>query len=219
MRSSVLRALGLGIVSLACATSLSFPASAATTPSPAAGGQGITGTDATCYSNTGNLDDYRTMSQNFAPILDAYDSAAADDITLTKTCTVTSIQVVGAYSAENAVDSETVTFYKDRNGKPGKVISSQTRVGIDNAGSFDIRLKPVTLTAGTYWVSVVANLNSESGGQWYWTNTNTQLGALAVWRNPGGAWVADEACKTWQVIEQCLGAGPGPDLAFSLTGK
>ena len=215
MSSRALRGLGLGVLTLAVASSMSVPASAGVRQSGVAEDKAAAGSGATCYSNAKDVGTFGVMSQNFAPVLDAYDSAAADDLTLRKTCKVRSIQVTGSYSAEGAVDSETVTFYKDEVGRPGKIISSQTRVGTDNgAGSYDIKLKPVTLKKGTYWVSVVANLNPDAGGQWYWTSSNTQKGAAALWENPRGGW--QYGCLTWTKIYQCLGAGPGPDLAFSL---
>lgn len=216
MRSPVLRTVGIGVVSLTLASAFAVPAGAATAPSPLAGSSGDAAK--TCYANVADVGTFAAMSQNFAPVLDPYDSAAADDVTLAKRCKVRSIQVVGAYTAEGAVDSQTVTFYKDRGGKPGKIINSQTKIGTDvGGGSYDIKIKPVTLKKGTSWVSVVANLDSEAGGQWYWTNSNTQRGALAQWQNPNGGW--QYGCLSWTPVQQCLGAGPGPDLAFSLTGR
>jgi hypothetical protein len=63
----------------------------------------------------------------------------------------------------------------------------------------------------------VANLDSDAGGQWYWTNSNTQKGELAQWQNPNGGW--QYGCTTWTPVRECLGFGPGPDLAFSIRGR
>ncbi len=216
MHSRLLHAVGLGIVAVA-ATAMSIPADATASPDTVQGAAAApTSTSGTCYSNVHHIDTFSTMSQNFPPILDAYDVAAADDVTLRKPCTIASIQVVGSYTSDGAVDSETVTFYKDDNGRPGKVLSSQTKVGTDlGGGAYDIKLKPVTLSKGTYWVSVVANLNADEGGQWYWVNATTERGVAALWENPRGGW--QYGCTTWTPIKQCLGAGPSPDLSFALS--
>ena len=210
MHARVRLTTGLGLICLTAAA-------IAVAPSAVAGGPGAAEAHSgrTCYSNLKHVDTFRTMSQNFAAVQGQYDSAAADDVDLRKACTVTSIRVIGAYSVDGAVDSETVTFYTANEGRPDKVISTQTVAGTDlGGGSYDIDLQPVTLKKGISWVSVVANLNPDRGGQWYWTNSLTERGAPAQWENPRGGW--QYGCLTWTRIQQCLGSSPGQDLLFAL---
>jgi hypothetical protein len=109
-----------------------------------------------------------------------------------------------------------VTFYKSKNGHPGKIIKQETNVSVeDNSGSFGIELPtPVPLPGGNhYWVSVQANMDFDVGGQWGWETTTTSNGDDAQWQNPGGGW---GECPKWTSITVCWHAGPG--LMFQLEG-
>ena len=221
MRSRALPALGLSVVALALATSLTGTASAAGSTVQAAhkgSAVAIGGIDATCFSNLDGDTGVAISSQNFESSFDAYDNSGADDFKLKKKCVVKSIQVPGQYfgGAPSPADSETVTFYKDNGGKPGAVVKSKTVAGTDSSGSFDIKLGKVTLKKGKYWVGVVANLDFGAGSQWGWENTSTQKGAAAMWQNPGDGF--GSGCTTWGNMQTCLGGvAPGPDFMFSLT--
>ena len=172
----------------------------------------------TCYDQTKDASGNLVVSQNFTESGDdGYDSMGADDITLKKPCKVATVNVAGGYfNGSGPADSETVTFYADSKGKPGKVLATSTTKGKDSAGSFVIKLKkPVSLAKGTSWMSVQVNMDGTVGGEWGWNSTTTaQAGKPAVWQNPGDAF--GTGCKKWTNMQTCIGAGPGPDFVFSL---
>jgi len=221
MRSRALPAMGISVVALAIATSFAGTASAAGSDVQAShkgSAVAIGGADATCFSNLAGDTGTAISSQNFEDSFDAYDNSGADDFKLKKACTVKSIQVPGQYfgAAPSPAESETVTFYKDKKGKPGKVVKSKTVAGTDSGGSFDIKLGKVKLKKGKYWVGVVANLDFGAGSQWGWENTSTQKGKPAMWQNPGDGF--GSGCTKWSNMQTCLGGvAPGPDFMFSLT--
>lgn len=148
-------------------------------------------------------------------------NAAAAIFSIAKPCTISEVDVSGQYYLGTPeAKSETVTFYDntgtDPNGHsaPGNVVGTpQTVTGADNAGNFQIPLKPyVKLIPGTYWVSVVANM-SRSRGFWYWQTSNMHKGQESDWSNPAGG---DGVCQTWDTISHCLGAGNGYSMMVQL---
>jgi hypothetical protein len=170
-----------------------------------------------CYSNIRNATGSAYVSQNFETSLDAFDSTGADDFSMSQDCSLTSITVPGQYfNGEGPAASENVTFYSDNGGRPGQVIDSQTVSGSDQSGTFQIDLQPVALSANvTYWVSVQANMDFSTGGEWGWDADATQAGSPAQWENPGEGF--GTGCSTWGDLQTCLGAD-GPDLQFALYG-
>ena len=144
-------------------------------------------------------------------------AAAADDFTvpLGQKWRITGINVSG-FQAGGAPTTETVTVSTDKGQHPFKARNQQTVVGADTAGSLQISLAPFALTAGHYWVSVVAN-TTNVGVQWYWDSRSVQKGSAAEWQNPGGGW--GFGCLSWWYVPQCSNNLAGPDLMFSLTGK
>ncbi len=221
MRSRAIPALGLSVVALALATSLAGTASAASGPSASHSGTSaatVHGPQAACFSNMGGDTGTAITSQNFEASFDAYDASGADDVKLKKRCTVKQIDVAGQYyNGAGPADSETVTFYKDDSGKPGAVIKSQTKVGVDTAGSYSINLKKVKLQKKTtYWVGVQINMDFGVGGQWGWENTTDGFKNPAQWQNPGDGFAS--GCTTWGNMQTCLGGvAPGPDLMFAIS--
>jgi hypothetical protein len=176
------------------------------------------------YSQNDNDQGVGISSQNFEASLDPFDDAAADDFTIPAGMRwiVRAVIVTGIYYGCNPncgpADSETVNFYRDAAGLPGTLISSQTVVGTDTAGSFTIRLaSPVRLRAGTYWVSVVANQTFTPNGQWAWESRSIQNGNAAAWQNPGNGFGTN--CVTWANMQTCTGGVSGPDLMFALFGR
>lgn len=173
------------------------------------------------YSQNDNSAGIAVSSQNFEPSMNAFDNAGADDFTIPagQRWLIQAVIVTGFYfNGPGPADSETVTFYRDAGGLPGAVISTQTVVGTDNAGSFTIRLpSPVRLRQGTYWVSVVANQNLTPDGQWGWETRTIQNGNPAAWQNPGDGF--GTGCTTWANMQGCIGFGEGPDFMFALFGR
>jgi hypothetical protein len=103
---------------------------------------------------------------------------------------------------------------------PGTLVTSelsQTYTG--GAASGDTAVitlaTPVSLPAGTYWVSVQARLDLSPNGQWFWANRATQSNSPAAWQNPGGAF---GFCPTWSVKTTCFPTSVGADQLFRLNG-
>ena len=139
-----------------------------------------------------------------------YDSEGAENVVLTKRCTITSASVWGAYgSITSAAYSETVNIYADDGGPhtPGRLLSSQTLAGTDDNGNFTIPLEPITLDPGSYWVSVVAHVEY---GEWYWTRSHDNEHRLH-----SGLWRTDATpnspgqCYRWRSVLFCYHDGYG----------
>jgi hypothetical protein len=173
------------------------------------------------YNQNNNDQGVGISSQNFEASFDAFDDAAADDFTVPagQKWVIRSVIVTGVYfNGPGPADSETVSFYRDAGGLPGTLINTQTVVGADNAGSFNMRLAmPVRLRPGTYWVSVVANQNFDPDGQWGWESRTIQNGNAAAWQNPNDGF--GTGCTTWANMQGCTGGVSGPDLMFALVGR
>jgi hypothetical protein len=145
-------------------------------------------------------------------------TAAADDFTVPpgQTWLVKEVDVTGVYfNGSGPASSEIVTFYADKKGKPGRIKQGPfTLKCTDNFGSFKCALpQRVKLGAGTWWVSLVANIDFSQGGEWGWGGRSTVQGNEAVWEDPGG-----QTCPTWEPMHVCFGGSPS-DLAFKLLGR
>ncbi len=157
-------------------------------------------------------------SQNFEPALDAYDSRAADDFTLIQPSILETVEVRGVFSAAGPVTSVEVAIYVDDGGLPAASALSTVQVAPRDPADPDFVLDlpaPLPLAAGTYWLSVVANLDAAAGGQWFWRQQTVTTGRPYLWQNPGDGF--GTGCTTWSVASVACGAGH-PDLAFRLLG-
>jgi stress response protein SCP2 len=161
-------------------------------------------------------------SQNFEAAYDVYDNQGADDFTVPSGVKwkVSEVDVTGSYyNGSGLAASQHVTFYKDKNGKPGKIVAEFDNVtgSDDGFGSLAIKLpSTVTLKTGTYWVSVQVNMDYSQGGQWAWGNRSTVNGSNAMWQNPGDGF--GSGCVKYADESTCTGSGLG-DKLFSLRGK
>jgi len=152
----------------------------------------------------------------------SFSDQGADDFVIPKgrTWAIREVDVSGLYyDSTGPANSENVIFYKDRKGMPGKPVRKGTFSnlhGTDTEGNFAVALprKGITLRAGTYWVSVIANMDFQSEGIWSWDINGVQHGNQAMWQNPEGGW---GICQTWGTIENC--ADTGPDFMFALRGS
>lgn len=100
-------------------------------------------------------------------------------------------------------------------GKPVKGGTYTKLVGSDDAGSFAILLpKKLALGPGLYWVSVVPNLDFDTGGEWGWEGNTTINGDSAMWENPGNGF--GTGCTSWESYDVCFGYGQ--DEMFELKG-
>lgn len=149
---------------------------------------------------------------------EAGSTAAADDFVVPsgQSWLVKELDVSGVYfNGSGPASSEIVTFYANKNGKPGRVKQGPfTLKCTDNFGSFECTLpQHVKLRSGTWWVSLVANIDFSQGGEWGWYTNPTVQGNEAVWEEPGGA-----TCPTWEPLHVCFGGAPA-DMAFKLLGR
>ncbi len=208
-------------------TILAMGGSAQAGRAPQASGKGhavhVAAPGVVLYDQNSNDSGVGIVSQNFETSFDIYDAAGADDFKVPSghKWKITSVTVTGVYfNGSGPARNETVTIYKDAGGLPGAQIKAKTKTGTDNFGSFVIKLgkKGIIAPAGTNWVSVVANMDFSSGGEWGWETGLTQNGNPAAWQNPGDGF--GSGCTTWGNMNSCIGAlGEGPDFMFALGGK
>jgi hypothetical protein len=176
----------------------------------------------TLYDQTGGDTGTGVVSDDFdSGVYDSYDDQGADDFTVPSghVWKVKEVDAPGVYfNGYGPADGVTVYFYKNKGGLPGNLKATVTDGTVtDNAGSFTIKFpSAVKLKAGTYWVSVQAQMNFSGGyGEWGWETGSTQNGKPAAWQNPGNGF--GTGCTTWGTLQSCLGYGP--DLLFALKGK
>jgi len=151
-------------------------------------------------------------------VFSSYDSQGADDFTVPvgSVWRVTKVDVTGVFfNGDGPAEYENVYFYKDKKGKPDRLIEQFLFLhGADSNGSFAIALpeKGAKLKAGKYWLSVVGVTNfADDVGEWGWEINGRQHANLAMWQNPGGGF---GVCPAWAPVESCVGVGP--DLMFDL---
>jgi hypothetical protein len=153
-----------------------------------------------------------------------YNSLGADDFTVPAGTfwVVKSIIVEGTYFyGTGPAVSQNLYIYHDRNGMPGKPVhnGSLTNVGGQgNDGDFEVQFpgRGLKLHAGTYWVSVQANM-AYNVGVWGWESGDfLYSGNPAVWKNPGNGWA--KKCRGWKVETACWPEGQGPAKAFIIFG-
>jgi len=177
------------------------------------------------YDQTANDGGVGLVSQNFEPSFDAFDSQAADDfvVTASQGWTIQQLFVPGVYfNGAGPVNSVNVWFYQNSAGGgnpdlPGAAVCTYSNVvpTTDNAGTLTIDLPTACiLTPATYWVSVQANMDFATGGEWGWEDDSVQATSSAAWQNPGGGFGV--GCTSWGVMQTCLGFGP--DLLFQVLG-
>ena len=185
------------------------------------------------YSQHGSLG---WVSDNYVdPLVADESSEGADDFTLSRRTTINEVAVYGFYHQNSnptagaisldsgPADSVTVRFYGASivNGVavPGGLIEEQTVTPTDlRDPRFVLTISPITLSAGHYWVSVVANINYTLHGDWRWSDTPvwTLQGAEAVWRQPSDA--AGTGCATWCTLATAYPSASSNGLNFRLTG-
>jgi hypothetical protein len=173
----------------------------------------------TLYDQTDNNTGVGIVSDDFdSGYFDSYDDQGADDFTVPSghTWVVKEIDVQGVYfNGYGPADGVNLYFYSDNGGVPGKEVKSKNKGFTDDGfGNFSIKGK-AKLPAGTYWVSVQAQMNFVGGaGEWGWYISGTQHGNPGMWQDPGGGF---GVCASWAPVQSCIGYGP--DWVFTLKGK
>lgn len=223
MRSRALPALGLSVTALALATSFAPMASASAGPSAAGNSSAssltrLVGSSAVCASNLGAPSGNGIGSQDFEAAFNAYDDQGAADFTLTQKCKVQKVVASGQFSASGPVASTQGYIYKNNGGLPGGLKCTGSGPGggpdLTATGWAKPNGNPCRLKPGKYWVSIVAQMDFNPNGQWYWNTTTAKQGFDDVWQNPGGGF---GICPTWDTNFNCIGVDE--DYIFSLTGK
>lgn len=169
---------------------------------------------------------YSIVSQNFmSRAHDDWNSAGADDFVVPGGATwkLTGVDVAGQYFYRSGpASSEVITFYRNDHARPGKVVGHPQTVNCtDTAGNFACTINRVTLTGGNkgtkYWLSVVANCDYSTCGEWGWVQTTVTRKGPGQWENPGGGISA--TCTSWEDTHTCFSeSGVVDDFAFDLRG-
>jgi hypothetical protein len=161
-------------------------------------------------------------SQNYTSgLYTSYNDQAADDFVVPRgrTWTIKEIDVTGCCSYTPI--SEDVYFYRNDHGLPGKPVKggSFTDLAGTSNPSFAISLgKGVTLKAGHYWVSVVANCSATGDcGAWGWEERYIVVKDPGVFRQPGNG--AGMGCINWTVAATCTQNTSLYDFMFELQGN
>lgn len=151
---------------------------------------------------------------------DEMDIRIADDFIVPEGATwkISEVHAYGGMgSAGGEVASANISFFKDHNGKPGKVVAELLAAPITKNvdGNLAIALStPVKLKAGHYWLSVQAQ-TKEVGTVWMWNASKGFFGGAAVIQNPGDGYGI--GCRDWTPIKDCVFTMPG-DQMFELLG-
>ena len=214
-----LAAACLAVTAPSAAGARSAHPSATNQESTTAGLGQATAAAASCADQLSQDDGISNVSQNFEAQFDQYDSRAADDFRLTETCTIQEVDVIGTFfNGIGPAASVDIRFYVDDAGTPGARRAHrphQDYTAAQFTGNLKVVLSsPVRLRAGTYWISVRANMDFDSAGEWGWNTRAPGNGAVAKWKNAGDGF--NTGCRTYQDLPTCYPADQGPDLAFAL---
>lgn len=174
------------------------------------------------YNNAGTTN---ITSQNFEAKYDTFDAFAADDFIIPDGLIwiMDTVEVDGQYgNGPGPADSVTVFFFADRAGLPGTQVASRGNATYTDAtvsGDLVITLSPpIQLNSGHYWISVQANQNFDTKGQWFWTNRTVTSNNPAAWKNPGGGF-GNTACTDWGTRSTTCNSSPSnADQVFRLDG-
>jgi hypothetical protein len=158
-------------------------------------------------------------AQNFSSTYDQYDAQGADDFVVTDAAgwnvSGFNFQILpGQTGTDLTTATWNIQVYPDAGGLPGAsaVCSYPTATGVPdsviNGTSVSVSLPSTcSLPQGTYWVSMMVNLDFVVGGQVFWAlDSRPAVGSDAAWQNPGGGFGL--GCTTWTDNATCL-AGSG----------
>jgi len=227
VRSHILAYTSAGISAVAVAALFALPASATGRGIGVAhwssvGPTGSSITNKTCKSQQDNDNGVGIVSQNFEPAFDIYDSQGADDFKCKQGAqgaagyTLKVITADGTYfNGSGPADSYNVTYYAG-GGTPGAIQKTCANASYTDTGfgSPTITCK-VTLSKGAHWVSVQANMDFSTGGEWGWNTNNTVRGNASQWENPGDGF--GTGCVTYTTTTTCIASGEGGDFSFGFS--
>jgi len=188
------------------------------------------------YNQLDNDGATANTSQNFEAVYDAYDTFLGDDVNIpaNQSWKIQYIGVQGAYAncfPDCTANSFNVMFHLNNGGlpqdPPALTRANQTYFLLDSSCDplvtsclFVIQITPpVNVAAAPVprhgWISVQANMDFGTDGQFFWWERTVQSRDAAAFKNPGDGFVT--GCVTWAPMMGCL-AGAAPDLMFGLAG-
>jgi hypothetical protein len=174
------------------------------------------------YDQMDNGDGIGSVSQDFETANDAFDAQIADDFVVPagQTWTVTGVDAGGVYfNGPGPAANFNVYFYSNAGTLPGAVFDTRLASPFTDAGAGSPVITfatPVTLPAGTYWVSIQARLDFTPGGEWGWNNRSVGSNSPAAFQNPGDGFAT--GCTTWGARNVCLVGDTVPDQMFRING-
>jgi len=174
------------------------------------------------YNNPAVSGDVNVVSQDFIPdaTYDGFDDEIADDFVVYggQTWTITEVDVDGEGPLQGGFN---VYFFENGAGTdlPGLFVASRiAQPASGTNGDAQIMLTPpVTLPAGSYWISVQAARRTYPGAQWYWHNRVVKDYNAALFQNPEDGF--GTGCKGWGLKTACLPTQASPDQVFRLIGS
>jgi hypothetical protein len=182
-------------------------------PSPAA-------PNVVLYDQYNNGTTTATLSATFTDF-PTFGADLADDFVVPsgQTWNVSSIDADGQYfNGAGPANSWNVYIYANNGTLPGATVYSILNTTVTQVGTtFTVNLSPcATLTPGTYWVEIQANMTFSPNGEWGWTDRTVLSNNPAAWQNPGGGF---GICPTWAPkLATCVTTAGGPDQVYRLNG-
>ena len=175
----------------------------------------------TCARQDDNDNGVGVISQNFEADFDNYDSRGADDFTLKRSCTVSEVDVNGAYfTGIGPAVSLHVTFYRDNGGTPGARVANQNDLDYrdpSGLGNFKIPLGRAGDVPARHVLGGGQGQHRLPGRRRVGLE-HQQHGARQqrpVEERPGR--LRHRAVRTYAEVLACLGdGGQGPDFSFAL---
>ena len=161
-----------------------------------------------------------TLSATFTDF-PTFSADLADDFVVPsgQTWNVQSIDADGQYfNGAGPANSWNVFVYANNGTLPGALVYSILNTTVTQSGTtFTVNLTPcATLTPGTYWVEIQANMTFSPNGEWGWTDRTVLSNNPAAWQNPGGGF---GVCPTWMPkLATCVPTAGGPDQVYRLNG-
>ncbi len=159
-------------------------------------------------------------SQDFGEGMNQYSCQAADDFVVTNgPWSITVLSCYGSGGSGGGLENVHVYFYEDDSAIPGALIQEFITIPCvteNKSGTVTIELpETVVLENGTYWVSIVADMDADPLGQWYWNEAVTSNGALWNWKNPNDGF--GTGYTDWGTGQDALGSAEH-DLSLGIYG-
>jgi hypothetical protein len=168
-----------------------------------------------------------TSSQDFEAVFDTSDTLGADDFVVPpgEVWQLSTALLDGFKVGATSTSTFNVHLYANAGALPGAEVFSAS-VQASQASAYPDRTllldgAPV-LPAGTWWFAPQARLDGVNPGdpqQWFWSESDTGAGSIAVWRNPGDAFGTD--CTEFTPRPECplFPPGGGPATSHPAPGQ